>query len=233
MSTPHKISNSSNIRSGNAQSADRTKNGMPQSGEEAQPFLVLHLGSPIIADADGLGASQTVTGAGTAFVLDGALAGSPDADGVVTLDVPRGINAAWTNTAVLTIRGYDQYGALVVETSASGTSHTGKKAFKKIISVKTSATITSATVGTNDVLGLPYAPVIGGFLSGIANENTADAGTYVAPDRTDPATGTTGNVRGTYDPAGTLDGSLKVAVRVALQNGPNDSDLFGVAQYSG
>lgn len=110
---------------------------------------------PDVLDADGVAASQTVTGAGTAFVLNGALVVS----GVAVFDTPRNVVAAWTNAAVLTITGTDAYGRTIVEASASGTSHTGAKAFKTVTSVTTSATITSATVGTGDVIGLPvYLP---------------------------------------------------------------------------
>lgn len=119
------------------------------------PLTLLDLGSPLTADADGVAASQTVTGAGTAFVINGALADG----GKVVFDTPRNVVAAWTNTAVLTITGTDVDGNAVVEKSASGTSHTGKKAFKTVTSVTTSATVTSATVGSGVVLGLPvYLP---------------------------------------------------------------------------
>ena len=111
------------------------------------PLHLINLGSPDLADADGLSASQTVTGAGTAFLLNGAVG--------ATFDVPRNVVGAWTNTAIITITGLDVDGNVVVETSASGTSHTGKKAFKSITSVTTNATVTSATLGTGVVLGLP------------------------------------------------------------------------------
>ncbi len=110
-------------------------------------IALIDLGSPAAANSSNISASQTVTGAGTAFLLNGTTAG--------ILDVARNVVAAWSNTAVLTITGKDPNGNTVVETSASGTSHTGKKAFKSITSVKTSATVTGATAGTGDVLGLP------------------------------------------------------------------------------
>lgn len=115
----------------------------------------LDLGAPATADANGVAESQTVTGAGTEFVLDGVLVEG----GVAVFDVPRNVVAAWSNAAVLTITGTDVDGNTVVEKSASGTSHTGKKAFKTVTSVTTSATVTGATVGTGDVIGLPaYVP---------------------------------------------------------------------------
>lgn len=114
-------------------------------------LALLDLGSPATADADGVAASQTVTGVGTAFTLNGALV----SDGVAVFDTPRNVVGAWTNAAVLTITGKDVDGNTVVEKSASGTSHTGTKAFAKVTSVTTSATITSATVGTGTKIGLP------------------------------------------------------------------------------
>jgi hypothetical protein len=224
----HRVSNSDDVRSGNAASANRAKLGVPFNGAEAQALIAISLGSPILQDADGVSASQTVTGAGTAFLINGALAAS----GAVTFDVPRNVVAAWTNTAILTITGTDVYGQTMVETTASGTSHTGKKAFKTITSVTTNATVTGATVGTGIKLGLPYRPVVGGFLRGRAGEDTADSGTYVAPGRS-TATGTSADVRGTYSAAATLDGATQITVMIAVQNGPNDSDAFGVAQFAG
>lgn len=108
--------------------------------------------TPDVLDADGIAASQTVTGAGTAFSLNGALVSG----GVAIMDVPRCIQAAWTNSAYITITGKDEYGNTIVEVSATGTSHYGTKAFAKVTSVTTSATITSATVGTTDTIGLPF-----------------------------------------------------------------------------
>lgn len=112
------------------------------------PVFRIDLGSPDQADSDGIAASQSVS---SAFTLNGAYASG----GVATLDVPRNVVAAWTTTAVLTITGEDEFGNDLVEVSASGTSHTGKKAFKKITSVTASTAITGATVGTGTVLGLP------------------------------------------------------------------------------
>ena len=57
--------------------------------------------TPDVLDADGIAASQTVTGAGTAFSLNGALVSG----GVAIMDVPRCIQAAWTNSAYITITG--------------------------------------------------------------------------------------------------------------------------------
>lgn len=116
----------------------------------------VNLGSPDTADANGIVESQDLTSAGVFSVNTTAAAAIAAAALAGTLDVPRNIVAAWTGTAVLTVTGTDEYGNTIVESSASGTSLTGKKAFKTVTNVSTSANITSLTVGTGDVLGLPF-----------------------------------------------------------------------------
>lgn len=117
---------------------------------------LIGLGSPNALNTAGISASQTVTGAGTAFLLNGTGTDvTANADGSVTLNTPRNVTAAWTNTAIVTVTGKDYLGATMSEVSGSGTSFTGKKAFKTITSVTTSATVTGATVGYGDVLGIP------------------------------------------------------------------------------
>lgn len=115
--------------------------------------ILVNMGAPDAADADGAVASQACTAAsGLATGINGALASG----GVATFDVPRNIVAAWTGTAVLTVTGTDAYGSTMVESSASGTSHTGAKAFKTVTDVSVSADVTGLTIGTGDVLGLPF-----------------------------------------------------------------------------
>lgn len=228
---PFRISVTDNLRTGNAVNANRTKGGIPLAGEEAQAVLVLSLGAPIAADDDGICAQQTAGAAGD-LTINGALASG----GAVVLDVPRGVqvDAAGAATAVVTIYGTDVHGASLREniTLNGTTAVLGVKAFKTITRVAVSAAATDVFVGTTSKLGLPYRPVVGGFIRGILNENTADAGTYVAPSRV-TATATTVDVRGTYAPAGTLNGTNVYKVAIAVQNGPTDADAFGVAQFNG
>jgi hypothetical protein len=112
---------------------------------------VMDLGSPATADADGYCVSQSVS-AGANATITGALASG----GVGYPDTPRNVVAAWTGAAVLTVTGTDVDGNTVVEKSASGTSHTGSKAFKTVTAVSFSANVTSATVGTGNKVGLPF-----------------------------------------------------------------------------
>lgn len=187
-------------------------------------LAAVNLGAPITADADGVAASQAITAADTG-TINGALASG----GVATFDVPRNVVAAWTNTAVLTVTGTDAYGNVVVESSASGISFTGKKAFKTVTAVDVSADVTGATVGTGVVLGLPFflagtGQIIGELLDGAA----ATAGTKVAGVTTTPSA-TTGDVRGTYNPNSAPNGAWAYTLLVALA----DVENRGATQYAG
>lgn len=174
------------------------------------PTLLVNLGSPITADADGYCASQSVS-SGVAALINGALAVSS----VGIADVPRNVVGAWTNTAIATVTGKDIYGNTMSEVSASGTTMAGKKAFAKVTSVVFNASVTGCTIGTGDVLGLPiYLPGTGYVLKELENGAAATAGTVVAGVLTKPTT-STGDVRGTYDPNSACDGSKAFALIVA------------------
>jgi hypothetical protein len=131
------------------------------------------LGSPIAADPDGFCVSQNLTSAGVfstsvtaaAAIAAAALAGSNT--------VPRNVVASWTGTAVLTVTGTDEYGNVMKESSGSGTSFTGKKAFKTVTDISVSANVTSLTVGSGNVLGLPA------FLSNQANVISVKEGSTI------------------------------------------------------
>lgn len=220
----HRISVTDNLRSGAASSPNRTFTGVPFQGAEAQTVVTLSLGKPAAAVANNVALSQAIN-TGTPGVLNGALVSG----GVATFDFPRNVVAAWTGAAVLTVTGKDEYGQTMSEASASGTSLVGKKAFKQVTAITVSANVTAFTAGSGSVLGLPFRPVIGGFIRGIMNENTADAGTYAVPERS-ASTTTTNDVRGTYAPAGTLNATNEFIVAFSVQNGPNDSDAYGIAQ---
>lgn len=188
-------------------------------------LLKVTIGSPIAADADGVSVSQDVTvGTTPLATITGALASG----GVAKFDVPRNVVAAWTGTAVLTVKGTDVKGNALTESSASGTSLAGKKAFKTVTSVSFSANVTSATVGTGDVFGLPiFLPGTAYILRELQDGATATAGTAVAGVST-VATATTGDIRGTYDPNAAADGSKVFELIIAA----TDPNYAGVAQYA-
>lgn len=204
----------------------RVTNPLYQSGKPGVEATSVYRYSvaPVLASSNGIALSQSVVS--TAFVLNGALVSG----GVATFDVARNVVAAWTNTAILTITGTDAYGAALVETTASGTSHTGKKAFKTITSVVSNASITGATVGSGAIVGLPFR-VAASDLIAARFDNAIDAGTFVAAVTT-TATGTTGDVRGTFAASGTFDGAKKLSLTLIVADDSTREGSFGVTQYT-
>lgn len=177
------------------------------------------------ADVDGYAASQAVAAAGY-LTLDGALAGEADvARGVV-------VDADGAATAVITVTGTDMYGNPQVEniTLNGTTAVNGKKAFKTVTSLYASAACTgNVFVGTTDVLGLPFAAETKSRVVDVFFNDAKDASaTIVVADAT-TATATTGDVRGTIDPATACDG-LKEVVVIMI---PDATNPFGVDQYAG
>lgn len=183
----------------------------------------VNLGAPDAASANGVCLSQSVS-AGVSALLNGALVSG----GIATFDNPRNVVAAWITTAVITVTGYDEYGVKMIEQSASGTSLAGKKAFKTVTDVKFSASVTSATVGFGDVLGLPvYLPNVGAVINEMQDGVDATAGTTVA-GVSSLATATTGDVRGTYDPNAACDGAKSFQIDIVT----GDAKYRGSPQYS-
>ncbi len=199
----------------------------------------MDFGSPVVADADGIFASASIA---SATDLEGALlvatAAHVDTAGTAELGMGlasggasfgRSLVAAWTNTAVVTFTGTDFEGNTIVEISASGTAHTGKKAFATVTKVSVSTDITSATVGTGDILGLGCyvgendAAVLE-LIDGVDDTSVNfTAGVDTAP------TGTTGDVRGTWNPNGTLTGAVNFTCYVAV----TDPTYQGQANFAG
>lgn len=177
---------------------------------------------PVLGVANSIAASQAVTG-GTNGLVNGALAQA----GVAVMDVPRNVIAAWTTTSVLTVVGTDAYGQTQTESSPSGAAFTGKKAFATITSFTFTISVTAATVGTGNVLGLPFR-VQSGDITGYTFNDAADASTFVKADGTSPATSTTGDVRGTVTPAGALTGAAFYSCLIKPVDSSTQVTLFGV-----
>lgn len=182
---------------------------------------------PVVGVANSVAASQSIN-TGTPGLVNGALATA----GVATMDVPRNIIAAWTGTAILTVTGTDYYGQTQTEASPSGTAFTGKKAFATVTAITVSANVTAATVGTGNALGLPFmvgnsadffAPVFDG-----AMDAAVAATNLVVADNTNPATSTSGDVRGTYLPVGTLNGAKFLAALIKVYDNTTQVGSFGV-----
>jgi len=183
------------------------------------PIVGIYFGAPLAAAANSIALTQSVA-AGAAALLNGARGAN--------LDVPRNIVAAWTGTAVATIRGYDVDGQLVSELSASGVAHTGKKAFASITEIRFQNAITALTIGHGLQLGMPCrishaSQIIYEVKNGVV---AAPTGTTTLGITT-ASTGTSGDVRGTYAPLTPPDGLTAYSL-VAVSNAPDDR---GINQY--
>lgn len=181
------------------------------AGVKPATLVCVDLGNPVVADADGISASQSV-GAGAAALLNGITLG--------VLDVPRNVVGAWTTNSVITVTGLDVYGNVMVEAGSSAATFTGKKAFKSITSIVSSAAITGATFGTGDVLGLPvFVPGTASLLRESEDLGAPTAGTLVGGlSAGTKSTATTADVRGTYDPNSACDGTKAFSLVLALEN---------------
>lgn len=183
---------------------------------------------PATASATAVCAAQAIAAAGNATINGASASG-----GVATLDTARAVNVDSSNagdtTQTVTITGTDYWGQAQTEDIAMNgtTAVTGLKAFKTITAVAVDGALAgNLTVGSTDVIGLPYRVTDAGYIlrSGWAGALADDAGTFVAADTTSPATATTGDVRGTYTPSSAANGSRRLVLALgltALQAGPN------------
>lgn len=187
-------------------------------------FFFQYRAAPALAVANGYSASASVS-SGVAAVLGGSLSTA----GVGIADVPRNVVGAWTGTAIITITGTDQYGNVIHENSASGTSHTGKKAFSTITSIVPNANITGATFGTGAVVGLPYRVDESSLLAARFN-NAIDAGTFVPADTT-TATATTGDPYGTFAAAGTFNAVKVLSLLITCSDDSTLTGAYGVTPF--
>lgn len=167
------------------------------------------LSNAIIGDVNGL-VIAAVTPVGN-VPLDGVL----QTAGVANLDVARGVlvdsSNAGDTTQVVTVTGTDIAGEPLVEdiTLDGTTAVPGLKAFKTVTAISVDVILAgNLTVGTTDVLGLDvrFLNIFDRLHTLIASTGAADAGTMIPADQTSPVTNTTGDRRGTYDPAVALDG---------------------------
>ena len=136
--------------------------------------------------------------------------------------------------------GFDFWKVKTVEQftiAAAASAGAGKKAFAYIesIAIYSAGDITTdtVTVGWGDVLGLPLqADLEGRRGTGVLQRCPGRFGDRGQADATDPATATTGDVRGTVDTNSASDGSA-VVVWMHVQDTSTPEGLRGVAQYGG
>lgn len=206
----------------------------PDSDHVSLMSLVrVDLGSPLVADVNGVAEAQSPTGSGT-LTLNGDLV----ADGTVNFMTGAGAapfgravtcDSGGADTAVLTVTGTDWQGNAMTEAlTLNGTTVVaGKKAFGKISSIAHSATISNgAFVGSAVLLGLPFfVEDVDEWVTELEDGVTATAGAWVAGVGT-AATATTGDVRGTYSPNSAPDGAKHFVIYMAV----SDVNYHGVTQ---
>jgi len=191
-----------------------------------------------------IAASQTASGSGAVTLTAGTSTKTvvrPDGVTVIQLNTPRALQINTSTTArTITISGYDYYGQPMTEAitvATAGTAKSGNKAFYQIASATINGSATAVTIGTTDTFGLPVRCFDAGYIVKVGWNNTLlqNAGTFVAADMTNPATSTTGDVRGTFTPTSASDGTKRLVMTIALPGiavGPNATRLgaLGVTQ---
>lgn len=237
---------SDDVRTGAANSIDRTQTGVPLANVVIDDLGILAVGAnnTLINAATGaeLPNANTIT-----YTFTGIAQAVSPIDGTLSTglaDGPRNLVLVVTHASSIVamtalVTGKDQYGQTMSELftiTATGTSKTanGLKAFKSITTVAltsaSNATANTAGLGFGNVLGLSARVALGGFVQGTFNGvKEATQGTFVDAVAT-AATTTTGDIRGTYTPNGTLDGAKRVTCFYIAKNGPTDADGFGVTQ---
>jgi len=203
--------------------ADEIFIGAPQAGGINQSLrgtslTVIH--RQIIEDAeapdpDAIVEAVAVAAAG-AVTLDGTLVSG----GVATLDFARNISLDSANagdtTQTATITGTDIVGNPQVEdVDLNGTTEVfSAKAFKTVTSV-----VLDGSMAGDLIVGTPVAgdtefgldvKLVEAFdvLHAFEADGTDEGGTFTTADATSPATATTGDTKGTYNPSNAPDGSV-------------------------
>lgn len=206
--------------------------------------------TPVVSQTNNIVAAAAI-GAGLAAVLAAGTGATLVVNGrgetVVQADVPRNVQVtASGNEAARTVlvTGYDRYGQKMSELISGLNVNTvqGLKAFFQILSVtESAASVGNISVGFSTALGVPVRVINAVYINSVKWDSTlaANAGTFVAADVTDPATTTTGDVRGTYIQAGNAaDGVRRLVMAIAVPaigSGPDATRIgaYGVTQNLG
>lgn len=196
----------------------------PVAGAATSPIYVYDF-VPAALSTTAVAASQAVAAAGNLTLA------------ALTIDYPRAVQivsaGAGDTTQTALVTGKDVYGVSMSELIAfNGTTPVlGKKAFASISSVYVSAaTAGNVSVGTTDIFGLPYAVGTRNYAITFDNGAQVTTGTFTAAVTTSPATTTTGDVRGTWDPATAANGTVRFTVWIFVKDADTATGLYGVTQ---
>ena len=150
------------------------------------------------------------------------------------------VSTANISGVTFTLTGYDNYGQQLTATGTGPNNGTATflKAVRAVQSMTASGTANPVTVQTADVFGLNVALNARGYL-GSAYFNGTSCETVTTADQTSPATGATGDVRGTITTgtAGTSNGTRRLIVtafasdaQISPDAASSGTSIYGVTQ---
>lgn len=187
-------------------------------GIEMMPMHQQVITNAVAGDIDGIATAQAVAAPGD-LTLDGAFATA----GVATISTPRNVailsDNAGDTTQVATVTGTDLLGNPQVEdiTFNGTTEAVGLKAFATVTQIavdvalagngSAGTSVTQANIQLGLDAGLESLFDVVHALTG-ASPVAEEGGVFTVQDATAPATATTGDTKGTYNPAVIPDGAL-------------------------
>lgn len=192
---------------------------------------------PVAATPLTLVAGTGITLSGGNYYIDGVPAANPTTD--ITKLVGRNLRFTSVGNdsgATVAIVGIDIYGVAMHETVtlSNATIASGKKAWKAITSITPAGSLSGSnlSVGTGDVYGFPLIantfPEIFIFWN---NALITSSTGFTVPDATNPATGTTGDVRGTYALQSASDATKRLVFYQTYKSLATVASMFGITQF--
>lgn len=193
---------------------------------------------PLTMQANNIVTSAVVNGAATLTAGTGVTTTVYNDTTYLTLDTPRCIRitgVSGTSAVNFTIVGLDEYYqpmSQVILGPAGATTVTTTKAFKFVSSITSAATTTNAvTIGTSDVLGLPFrVDEFGQLVGAFYNTAVLTATTGFTAAVTSTASTSTGDVRGTYALQSASDGTKRFTALIVIKDASRMDTVVGVAQ---
>jgi hypothetical protein len=195
--------------------------------DQGSMLTQVSLGTPILADVDIIVDGQSMATAGTLIL-----------DYDVDTDFGRLLTAVSNHSSassVISLYGEDYLGQPIYEdVTLNGTNSVPSvKAFDHVSLLEWETEVAyTVDIGVSDFIGLPYKTTA--VVSEEADGVNQSLGTFTAPVLTDPATATTGDPRGVYNPTATLDGTKEITVTLRTSNSVNASGnggLYGIQHY--
>lgn len=154
----------------------------------------------------------------------------------VTKGISRGVSITGVSGATgghFIVSGYDYYGQAQtqnINATSGATTTNSTKTFKVITSVVPQFTDAhNYSVGTADIFGFGFAVDIFAYCEIFWNNVLQTFSTFTAADATSPATATTGDVRGTFTPGSSSDGTKRLQMfQVPSLSRAKANTLWGV-----